>query len=70
MEMHLVSLKDQEARVAGSVFRFATGETIHTENSYKFTLEGFSRLAERAGWRLEKSWTSAHPSFAVVLLRA
>ena len=45
-------------------------ETIHTENSYKFTLEGFADLAAEAGWKLERSWESPAPSFAVVLLRA
>ena len=57
-------------QVAGRAFRFAAGETLHTENSYKFTLQGFAGLAERAGWRLEREWASAHPAFAVVLLRA
>ncbi|WP_312166274.1 ergothioneine biosynthesis protein EgtB [Phenylobacterium sp.] len=70
MEMHLVSVRDQVARAAGRSFRFAAGETIHTENSYKFTLEGFARLAAAAGWKLERRWESAAPSFAVVLLSA
>jgi dimethylhistidine N-methyltransferase len=70
IEMHLVSLKAQEVHVAGRVFAFAAGETLHTENSYKFTLEGFARLAARAGWRLEREWVSATPAFAMVLLRA
>ena len=70
VEMHLVSLRDQEVKVAGKVFDFAAGETIHTENSYKFTVEGFSSLAEQAGWKLERRWESPAPSFAMVLLRA
>jgi dimethylhistidine N-methyltransferase len=70
IEMHLVSLKDQEVRIAGRVFAFAAGETLHTENSYKFTLEGFGELAARAGWRLEREWASTTPAFAIVLLRA
>jgi dimethylhistidine N-methyltransferase len=69
IEMHLVSLKDQEIHLAGRVFAFAAGETLHTENSYKFTLEGFAELAARAGWRLEREWVSATPAFAMVLLR-
>ncbi len=68
IEMHLFSVKDQFACAAGRRFRFAAGETIHTENSYKFTLEGFEALAREAGWRLERSWTSSAPSFAIVLL--
>jgi dimethylhistidine N-methyltransferase len=70
IEMHLESLRDQRVEVAGQRFHFAAGETLHTENSYKFTVEGLSRLAEAAGWRLERRWTSAHPAFAVVLLQA
>lgn len=68
IEMHLVSLKDQVVRVAGRTFRFTAGETLHTENSYKFTIQGFGRLASQAGWRLEGEWASAHPAFAAVLL--
>lgn len=69
VEMHLESLRDQSVVVGGRRFGFAAGESLHTENSYKFTLEGFSRLAGSAGWRLEHVWASAHPAFAVVLLR-
>lgn len=70
MEMHLVSRVDQTARVAGRTFRFAAGETIHTENSYKFTVPGFADLARSAGWRLEQAWVSEDPAFAVVRLRS
>lgn len=70
VEMHLMSLRDQAVTVAGERFRFAAGETLHTENSYKFTVEGFGGLAARAGWRLERWWASAHPAFAMTLLRA
>jgi dimethylhistidine N-methyltransferase len=69
VEMHLESLRDQDVVVGGRRFTFAAGETFHTENSYKFTLEGLSRLAGSAGWRLERVWASAHPAFAVVLLQ-
>jgi uncharacterized SAM-dependent methyltransferase len=70
IEMHLESLREQQVEVAGERFHFRLGETLHTENSYKFTIEGVARLAEAAGWRLERRWTSAHPAFAVVLLQA
>ena len=70
VEMHLVSLKDQTARAAGRAFDFAEGETIHTENSHKFTPDGFSRLAEEAGWRTLRLWTSPEPAFAVFMLAA
>jgi len=70
IEMHLESLRDQTVKVAGRVFHFAQGETLHTENSCKFTVEGFAGLAAAAGWRLERAWDSAQPAFALVLLRA
>jgi uncharacterized SAM-dependent methyltransferase len=70
VEMHLVSLKDQTAHVAGNSFRFAEGETIHTENSYKFTIERVAMLATQSGWKLERRWVSEDPAFGLVLLRA
>jgi dimethylhistidine N-methyltransferase len=70
IEMHLESLRDQQVAVAGKVFSFRAGETLHTENSCKFTVEGFGALAEGAGWTLERTWSSEQPAFAIVLLRA
>ena len=69
IEMHLVSLRYQEVRIAGQAFQFRRDETLHTENSYKFTEDGFADLARRSGWRVEASWTSPEPAFAMVLLR-
>jgi dimethylhistidine N-methyltransferase len=68
MEMHLEVLGSHTAHAAGRAFDFVAGETIHTENSYKFTVEGFTRLAERAGWRRARHWVSPAPEFAVFLL--
>jgi dimethylhistidine N-methyltransferase len=69
IEMHLVSLKDQTVQVAGRSFHFAAGETLHTESSYKFTLEAFADLARSAGWRQERQWVSSDPAVGLVLLR-
>jgi dimethylhistidine N-methyltransferase len=69
IEMHLVSRMNQSLIVAGRCYDFAEGETIHTENSRKYTLTGFATLAARAGWRLERSWQSHDPAYAIVLLR-
>jgi uncharacterized SAM-dependent methyltransferase len=57
-------------RVAGRSFHFGAGETLHTENSHKFTVAGFTELAASAGWTLEQQWVNADPAFAVLLLRA
>lgn len=70
IEMHLVSLEEQTVEIAGCRIAFAAGETIHTENSYKFTTAGFTALAEQAGWRVEASWTDDAAPFAVFLLAA
>jgi dimethylhistidine N-methyltransferase len=70
IEMHLESLEPQVVEVRGATFRFEAGETLHTENSHKFTLNGFSDLAQSAGWSREAEWVSVHPAFAIVLLRA
>jgi dimethylhistidine N-methyltransferase len=69
MEMHLVAREDLSFHVGGRNFRMVAGETIHTENSYKFTVESFTALADRAGWRVGDRWISADPAFAVFLLQ-
>jgi dimethylhistidine N-methyltransferase len=70
IEMHLESLADQSVTVQGHTYAFRRGETLHTENSYKFTVAGFSTLAEAAGWRVTRVWESRDPAFAVALLDA
>lgn len=70
IEMHLVSAKAQTVRIAGRGFRFTAGETIHTENSYKFTHRSFTALAASAGLAAEARWTDRNDYFAVYLLRA
>jgi dimethylhistidine N-methyltransferase len=68
IEMHLVSLAAQTVSVAGFQVPFRAGETIHTENSYKFTPESFATLARRAGWMVRAMWTDAERRFAVYAL--
>lgn len=50
IEMHLRSLKEQQVDIAGHTFSFGRGESIHTENSYKYHPEDFTALARSAGW--------------------
>ena len=57
IEMHLASLKRQKVRVNGKTFNFRLGETIHTENSYKYTIESFQALALAAGWSPVSIWS-------------
>jgi dimethylhistidine N-methyltransferase len=68
MEMHLVSRDSQRVSVCGRAVEFAPGETIHTECSYKYTIETFGDLVERAGWRRVESWTDARDYFSVHVL--
>jgi dimethylhistidine N-methyltransferase len=67
MEMHLVSRASQTVHVAGRAFDFAAGESLHTENSYKFTVEDVTGMAKRAGWTLLERWIGPPPAFAVFL---
>jgi dimethylhistidine N-methyltransferase len=67
MEMHLVSRTAQTVHVGGRSFDFAAGETLHTENSYKFTVEDVTGMARRAGWRLLERWIAPPPAFAIFL---
>ena len=70
IEMHLASCAAQSIRVCGSTFGFRSGETIHTENSYKYTPDSFRALAATAGWRPAAIWTDAKDYFSVHALSA
>lgn len=70
IEMHLVSLADQWVRVGDAEFHFRPGETIHTENSYKYDLTELTRRAARCGLRTDEIWTDERQFFAVVYLTA
>jgi len=65
IEMHLLSLRRQRVRISGRAIRFRAGETIHTENSYKYSVTGFQTLARGAGFDPVKWWTDAKRLFAV-----
>ena len=68
IEMYLESLADQMVRVLDRGFAFARGETIHTENSHKYTVEEFQALARAGGWRPVKAWTDPDNLFSLHLL--
>jgi len=65
IEMHLLSVRYQTVQVLGRTFNFSEGETIHTENSRKFTVEGFRSLAIAAGFQPGPVWTDANEQFSV-----
>ena len=70
IEMHLVSLAKQTVNVGRHRFRFDLGESIHTENSCKYSVDEFSRLALAAGFRTDKVWKDARGYFALFGLSA
>jgi dimethylhistidine N-methyltransferase len=65
IEMHLLAVRAQEASVRGRRFRFREGETIHTENSYKYSLDQFRDFARSAGWEPQRVWTDERALFSV-----
>ena len=65
IEIYLVSTCNQLVTVAGHRFKFRQGESIHTENSYKYTIDEFRSLALKAGFTLRKAWTDAQSLFSV-----
>ena len=67
IEMHLEAGADTLVRWPGGERRFAAGERIHTENSYKYQREDFFALLARAGFSRSVAWTDERNWFAVVL---
>ncbi len=69
IEMHLVSKHAQSVRIEDKRFEFSKGETIHTENSYKYSIEEFAELALAAGFNQHQVWTDESSLFSVQLLK-
>lgn len=65
VEMHLVSRLDQSVQISEHSFAFKQGESIHTECSYKYTINGFQTLAASAGYIPIKVWTDQEQLFSV-----
>lgn len=70
IEIGIESLADQSVRVGGHEVRFAKGERIETEHSYKYSVSGFQGLARSAGYTPEAAWTDAGDLFSVHYLKA
>jgi dimethylhistidine N-methyltransferase len=69
VEMHLVSTRKQSVSLQGERFEFGDDESIHTENSYKYSVAGFHALAADAGFEAERVWTDPQQLFSVHCLR-
>ena len=63
--MHLESLRDQTVRIGERARRFAAGERIHTENSYKYRAEEFERMLRDAGFASTQRWASPDDGYFV-----
>lgn len=68
IEMHLVCERATNFSITGRRFAMEAGETIHTENSHKYTQESFAGIAAKAGWRIARSWIGDEPAYAMFLL--
>jgi dimethylhistidine N-methyltransferase len=65
IEMHLASRKRQKVKVLGETVDFRAGETIHTENSYKYSVESLAALARGVGWLPAAAWSDPANYFSI-----
>lgn len=70
IEMHLVSRTTQQVRLLDRTIGFDAGESIHTESSYKYSIERFQQLAQSSGWQAHDVWTDDRAMFSVHALTA
>ncbi|WP_380039322.1 L-histidine N(alpha)-methyltransferase [Dyella tabacisoli] len=70
IEMHLISRREQTVSIGDQRVLFSEGDTIHTESSYKYTIDGFRSLAVKAGFRAGPVWTDRERQFSVHWLHA
>lgn len=70
IEMHLISERRQSVTIEDERFEFAEGDSLHTENSYKFSIEGFQALAAEAGFRPAATWCDDRNWFCLHWLEA
>jgi L-histidine Nalpha-methyltransferase len=68
IEMHLVAREAMTVLVAGRPIHFTRGETIHTENSYKYAPERMAAMTEAAAWTSRRKWADPEKLFAIWLL--
>ena len=68
IEMHLVSARAQQVVLGGVALQFAEGESIHTENSHKYTRDRLAAMAARGGWDLATFITDDASRFSVSVL--
>jgi dimethylhistidine N-methyltransferase len=70
MEMHLVSKVPHSIKIDGQTFNFKKGESIHTENSYKYSKVEFGNLARKAGFDIVESWCDENDLFSIHYMKS
>ncbi len=70
IEMHLKAIADTEFLVAGHSFAMRADETIHTENSHKYTENTVKALLRAGGWQVDRLWTDSEENFFLILAEA
>jgi len=70
IEMHLVAKRDTAIELDGRHFAFRRGDSIHTENSHKYSIASFAALLDGTGLRIERTWTDPDGLFSMHDLRA
>ncbi|MFT6388412.1 MAG: dimethylhistidine N-methyltransferase [Cellvibrionaceae bacterium] len=65
IEMHIVSTKEQQVKIANKRFNLLENESIHTENSYKYSVDTFSEVASGAGFKLKNTWKDKGELFSI-----
>jgi dimethylhistidine N-methyltransferase len=69
IEMHLISQQTQDVKIEGHRYHFEAGETIHTESSYKYSVNSFHKLAKQAGFTALKVWQDKESLFSIHYLQ-
>ena len=69
VEMHLISKVDHSVKIFDEKINFISGESIHTENSYKYTYESFEILVQSAGYKIQKFYSDEKSFFGIFILK-
>ena len=67
--MHLISKVKHSVNILNQIINFKKGESIHTENSYKYTLKGFSKLSKNSGFRISQILKDENNLFSIFVLK-
>lgn len=65
IEMYLVSNKNQDFFIDDNIISLKNGEKIHTENSYKYSIDDFINLVENVGYKISEYWTDSKNYFSI-----